>query len=76
MSKLFTIELLPNSNKLRELIKNHGNLWQTDSDPSLMPCFNGQLGIRVKSHIDQHVRNIRIEDTSWGSRTNIESFVR
>ena len=66
MSKLFIVEIKPNSSKLCELIRKHGTLWQTDSDPSLMPCFNGQLGIRIKSHVDQHVRNVRIEDTSWG----------
>lgn len=63
------VKMLPKNNRLRQLIKDHGEIWEVDvkSGPHHMLCFNGQLGLAIKSlnvtkgHRDHH-RNILMSD--------------
>lgn len=53
------ITLKGNTNRLRQLIKQHGNTWWSDGVLKNMPCFNGELGISITSLDKKHTRNIR-----------------
>lgn len=55
--KQITIE--PNTNRLRQLVRDHGDVWnEITSFP--MSCFNGGLGVQIMSLDMQHIRNVPI----------------
>jgi len=62
MSKQITIK--PDSNRLRQLIKDHGKTWSIVKGPKGMQCFNGQLGCGIQSLDGKHERNIPMTSVS------------
>ncbi len=58
---LIRVCLRGNTNRLRELIKKHGQVWNLD-DVTNMPCFAGNLGFRITNQTNTHTRNVRKED--------------
>ena len=56
------IRLLPNTARLKQLRKQHGPTWIMLSLPEPMQCFDGDMGIRIKSMDGTHVRNARLTD--------------
>jgi hypothetical protein len=62
MSKQITIK--PDSNRLRQLIKDHGKTWSIVKGPKGMQCFNGQLGMAIQSLDGKHERNIPMTSVS------------
>ena len=57
------VTLLPKSNRLRQLIRDHGDQWvMTRGMPCA--CFGGQLGIEVRSLDETHIRWVRITDVT------------
>lgn len=59
------ITLLPNTNRLRQLIKDHGNQWVMIRGMSCA-CFGGQIGIEIQSLDESHIRWVKITDTENG----------
>ena len=60
---LLTGIMLPNSARLKQLIKEHGQFWQVPNSPAKpMQCFNGDLGFPITSENGKHFRNIRATD--------------
>jgi len=57
------IIMLPSNNRLRQLITDHGDIWEVIKGPKGMSCFNGQLGMAIQSLDGTHTRNIPIEST-------------
>lgn len=57
------ITLLPTSNRLRQLIRDHGDQWVVTRD---MPCacFGGQEGLEIQSPDHLHIRWVRITDVT------------
>jgi len=56
------IVLLPNTARLKQLRKEHGSTWIMVTLPEPMQCFDGDMGIRIKSIEGKHVRNARLTD--------------
>ena len=56
------VTLLPNTARLKQLRKQHGSTWVTLTIPEPMQCFDGDMGIRIRSKDGKHVRNARITD--------------
>lgn len=59
--------LLPNTKRLKQLIKEHGEVWQITGNPEPMQCFNNDMGIAIQSIVDdinvrEHSRNVRLTD--------------
>ena len=52
------LRLEAHSKRGKQLIANHGEVWRFIRWNG-MPCFNGDVGIRVTSLDGQHTRNIR-----------------
>jgi hypothetical protein len=57
-----TVKLLPNTKRLKQVIKEHGHVWNLLQGPMPMQCFDNELGILIKSLDDKHVRNVRVTD--------------
>jgi hypothetical protein len=55
-----SVKLKPNTNRLRQLCRDHGDVWDTDpiAGAWLMPCFKGELGITIISKDKSHHRNV------------------
>jgi hypothetical protein len=62
MSNKVTIK--PNTNRLKQLIKDHGKTWSIVKGPKGMQCFNGQLGMAIQSLDGKHERNIPMTSVS------------
>ena len=62
MSNKVTIK--PNTNRLKQLIKDHGKTWSIVKGPKGMQCFNGQLGCAIISLDGKHERNIPMTSVS------------
>jgi len=56
-----SIKLLPNSNRLRQLIRDNGEEWDVKGPLRDMPCING-FGIPISSKDGKHLRNIGWRD--------------
>ena len=58
------VEILPNTKRLKQLIKEHGEFWECVSEPRAMVCFDGEMGMLIRSIGDEpkHVRNIMLAD--------------
>jgi len=54
--------LLPKSNRLKQLIKIHGNRWIIERGPHPMPCFDLAEGFAIMSLDGTHQRNVRKEE--------------
>jgi len=52
------VKIKPNTNRLRQLVRDHGDIWTIISGPHNMVCFNGQPGFNVDSLDETHNRNI------------------
>lgn len=57
------IRLLPNSMRLKQLIHEHGSVWNVLKAVN-MPIFNGELAYEIESHDGKHTRNVRTTDTT------------
>jgi len=55
------IRVVPVSKRGKQLVKEHGDLWQHRFGPRPMQCFDNELGIQIET-IDgcQYRRNIRV----------------
>jgi hypothetical protein len=53
--------LLPTNKRLKQVIKEFGNPWEILSTGE-MQCFNGRIGIRIKSQCGKHLRNVEVTD--------------
>ena len=52
------LRLEPISKRGKQLVKEHGEVWRFIRWDG-MPCFSGDVGIRITSLDDAHTRNIR-----------------
>ena len=58
--------MLPNTARLKQLIKAHGNVWKQVSEVEEKQCFSNERGMLVQSLDKEHERNIRVTDVeSW-----------
>jgi hypothetical protein len=57
--------LLPNTKRLKQVIKDFGSMWHIEHGPEKMQCFNNEKGFRIRSLNDKHVRNVRKGDISF-----------
>ena len=58
------VTLSPNTNRLRQLCRDHGNVWWSDpAGPRPMPCFKGQQGLNITSLDGEHNRNVLLDIT-------------
>lgn len=55
------ITLLPNTARLRELIRKHGSIWKVEGS-AVMSCFGGEVGLKIASLDGRHKRNVRFSD--------------
>jgi hypothetical protein len=56
-------KLLGNSKRLKQLIKEHGDVWvvhHTEAVP--MQCFDGGMGVFISCLTAKHSRNVRLTD--------------
>ena len=62
--RLGIVEILPNTKRLKQLIREHGEFWECVQEPRAMVCFDGEVGMLIRSIGDEphHVRNIRMKD--------------
>jgi hypothetical protein len=58
------IRVLPNSKRLKQLIKQHGEVWEVIDGPMRMQCFNGEIGVFARALSGLHLRNIKKGDFS------------
>jgi hypothetical protein len=62
MTQLFKeVTLTPNTNRLRQLVRDHGDVWLKVGPTWNMPCFNGELGVQIKSMDGSHIRNVPLD---------------
>lgn len=54
--------LLPVNKRIKQLIRAHGDVWEVMWS-CRMPCFDGSLGLAVRSLDGTHERNVRASDT-------------
>lgn len=56
-------ELLPNNKRLKQLIKEFGQVWIIlSSKPKKMQCFDTKLGVHITSLNLKHNRNVRFPE--------------
>lgn len=60
-----TVRLLPNSMRLKQLIREHGFIWVIESGPELKQCFGNAEGFMIRSMNEQHSRNVRTADLEF-----------
>ena len=60
--KRVTVQLKPTNNRLRQLIRDHGDIWIPEGYPVSMQCFNGARGVTIKSLDGTHIRNVRYNE--------------
>lgn len=53
------VQLIPNTARLKQIVKEHGDVWIAISEPHPMQCFNDDCGIRICSLDNKHTRNVR-----------------
>ncbi len=56
------VRLLPNTMRLKQLIKAHGFIWKIESGPDPKQCFGNAEGFMIESLDGEHARNIRVTD--------------
>ena len=63
MSTKVKVKITPNTNRLRQLVRDHGDLWvaNTKSGPSFMLCFDGAIGLNITSPDGTHNRNVPMD---------------
>ena len=49
------------TNRLRQLVRDHGREWHLKSKIRNMPCFQGRRGVAIQSLDKQHERNIEVD---------------
>jgi len=54
--------LLPNTARLKQLIREHGDIWEIEHGPEPMQCFNNDNGFGIRSKDGRHFRNVRPDD--------------
>jgi energy-coupling factor transporter ATP-binding protein EcfA2 len=59
------VRLLPNTMRLKQLIKEHGFIWKIESGPDPKQCFANAEGFLIESLDGQHTRNIRTTDLEF-----------
>ena len=50
------------TNRLRQLIRDHGITWMTTDTSRTMQCFGGDAGVAIISLDGRHERNVRLTD--------------
>jgi hypothetical protein len=58
------VRLLPNSKRLKQVIKEHGNRFRILAPPAPLQCFGNNTGVQAESVKTKHFRNILIEDVT------------
>jgi|TARA_R110000822_G_scaffold117536_1_gene249828 hypothetical protein len=63
MTPKVKVHITPDTNRLRQLVRDHGDLWiaNTTAGPHAMPCFNGALGLNITSPDGTHNRNVPMD---------------
>ena len=56
-----TVKLLPNTKRLKQIIKEHGSQWRVLDDRPVL-CFGGQRGILIQSMDESHMRWVKPVD--------------
>jgi len=56
------VRLLPNNMRLKQLIKEHGDIWHIEHGPEPMQCFGNNDGFGIRSTDGKHFRNVRPSD--------------
>ena len=59
------VKLLPNNMRLKQLIKEHGNVWVVKHGPEKMQCFGNEDGFGIESLDGNHFRNVRENDIEF-----------
>ena len=54
--------LRPNNARLKQLIKEHGNIWVVKHGPNPMQCFGDAQGFGIESLNGDHFRNVKSDD--------------
>ena len=57
------IKIRPTTNRLRQLIRDHGEVWEMMQAPKLIPAFRDDRGVEVRSLNGRHIRWVRLKDT-------------
>ena len=55
------VQLVPNTARLKQVVKEHGDVWIALCEPTPMQCFNGDDGMRICSLDNVHTRNVRCD---------------
>ena len=59
------VKLLPNNMRLKQLIREHGDIWSIEHGPLPMQCFNNDAGFGIRSKNEKHFRNVRPTDIEF-----------
>ena len=59
--------MLPNTARLKQLIKSHGNVWEQVGRVEPKQCFGNDEGMMIESLDKEHSRNIRVTDVKPGN---------
>ena len=51
--------------RLKQLIKEHGNVWVVKHGPEKMQCFGNEDGFGIESLDGNHFRNVRENDIEF-----------
>jgi len=65
--------LLPKTNRLRQLIRIHGNRWIIERGPKPMGCFGLAEGFAIVSLDGAHKRNVRKEEMKLDEEAYVSS---
>ena len=58
-----TIKIRPTTNRLRQLIRDHGDVWEMTQASRPIVAFQGDRGVEVRSLNGRHTRWVRLKDT-------------
>ncbi len=57
------IKIRPTTNRLRQLIRDHGDVWEMTGHSGSIIAFQGDRGVEVRSLNGRHIRWVRLKDT-------------
>lgn len=58
VSRMNNVRIKPDTNRLRQLVRDHGEWWLVVARSKSMPCFDGQAGMMVMTADGSHSRNV------------------
>ena len=55
-------KIIPNNKRLKQLVKEYGEIWYVISPIKRFICFNNELGVTVESLNGEHERHVQYPD--------------